>query len=96
MSHIFFTNILKSAFSKALQHCEAEVASLKAKQESRRKFLSITAKTGAGLLLLPSFLSAADFDTDKKIIIIGAGMAGLNAAYQLQKLGIKSTIYQPG
>ena len=94
MSHIFLTDILKSAFSKALQHCEADVASLKAKQESRRKFLQNTAKTGAGLLLLPSFLRAANFDTEKKIIIIGAGMAGLNAAYQLQKLGIKATIYE--
>jgi len=31
---------------------------------------------------------------DKKVVIVGAGMAGLNAAYQLRKAGIRSTIYE--
>jgi monoamine oxidase len=31
---------------------------------------------------------------DKKVVIIGAGMAGLNAAYQLKKAGIKATVYE--
>jgi monoamine oxidase len=39
-----------------------------------------------------------DVDThtlkDKKVVIIGAGMAGLNAGYQLAKAGIKATVYE--
>jgi monoamine oxidase len=31
---------------------------------------------------------------DKKVVIVGAGMAGLNAAYQLRKAGIRATIYE--
>lgn len=34
------------------------------------------------------------FKKDPKIAIIGAGMAGLNCAYQLKKAGIASTIYE--
>ena len=32
--------------------------------------------------------------TDKRVAVIGAGLAGLNAAYQLHKSGIKATIYE--
>jgi monoamine oxidase len=31
---------------------------------------------------------------DKKVVIVGAGMAGLNAAYQLSKVGIKAAVYE--
>jgi monoamine oxidase len=31
---------------------------------------------------------------DKKVVIVGAGMAGLNAAYQLRKAGIRATVYE--
>jgi monoamine oxidase len=34
------------------------------------------------------------FKSDKKVVIIGAGMAGLNAAYQLNKVGIKAAVYE--
>jgi monoamine oxidase len=34
------------------------------------------------------------FKSDKKVVIVGAGMAGLNAAYQLGKAGIKATVYE--
>ncbi len=94
MSHIFLSDILKSAFRKALGDCDIDLKELKKRQESRRRFLQNTAKAGAGLLLLPSFLTTGSFYKDKNIVIVGAGMAGLNAAYQLQKLGISATIYE--
>ncbi|TRX41322.1 flavin monoamine oxidase family protein [Flavobacterium restrictum] len=31
---------------------------------------------------------------DKKVVVVGAGMAGLNAAYQLSKAGINATVYE--
>ncbi|CAN1508700.1 COG1231 Monoamine oxidase [Flavobacteriaceae bacterium] len=32
--------------------------------------------------------------SDKKVVIVGAGMAGLNAAYQLSKSGINAQVYE--
>jgi len=94
MSHFFLSNILKSAVGKACVHCEAEMIHLKNVQESRRKFLKDAAIAAGGMLLLPSILNATNFNKDKKIVIIGAGMAGLNAAYQLQKLGLNAQVYE--
>jgi monoamine oxidase len=64
---------------------------------SRRKFLSQTLKTGAFLgaaSILPQWTYASK--EGPKVVIVGAGMAGLNAAYQLQKAGITATIYEAG
>lgn len=46
--------------------------------------------------------SLGDFDlktgnsptSNSKVVIVGAGIAGLNAAYQLRKAGIKATVYE--
>ena len=94
MAHFFLSDLLKSAFYSCLKVNEKEALILKAKQDSRRKFLRNVAVVGAGALLKPSLLSANDFNKDKKIAIVGAGMAGLNAAYQLQKLGLNATVYE--
>lgn len=94
MAHFFLSDILKSAFYSCLKDNEKALLNLKAKQESRRKFLRDTAIIGAGMLLQSSLLSANDLNKKKKIVIVGAGMAGLNAAYQLQKLGLNVTIYE--
>ena len=66
----------------------------KAVAESRRKFLKTAAITTAGSVLLPRFLQAFPADRSTKIAIIGAGIAGLNAAYQLHKMGLKATVYE--
>ncbi len=67
------------------------------KHYSRRSFLKGTVALGAtGLLAscLPSGNSSKSIASNSKIAIIGAGVAGLNAAYQLKKAGISSTIYE--
>lgn len=59
---------------------------------SRRDFLKVTGATlGAAALTgrLPAFAASAP-----RIAIIGAGIAGLNAALTLQDAGIASTIYE--
>lgn len=65
---------------------------------SRRRFIRNTAlaamAVGAGSLL-PSCKKDSDtLDYSRKITIVGGGMAGLHAAYVLQKAGIGSTIYE--
>jgi monoamine oxidase len=63
---------------------------------SRRKFLKTTSLAGmlgltGGLSSLPALATSLPVP---KIAIIGAGLAGLNAAYQLKKVGMLTTVYE--
>ncbi|MFQ3612243.1 MAG: NAD(P)/FAD-dependent oxidoreductase [Cyanobacteriota bacterium] len=82
--------------AKALK--SSHLASPKSKSKinqlmSRRKVLQLSAFT-AGLLTTSPLLSLAQGKMDPKIAIVGGGLAGLNAAYQLKKLGLSSTVYE--
>lgn len=63
---------------------------------TRRKFIKTTAAVGAtglaGCLSFPADVEA--IPATPSIAIIGAGIAGLNAAYQLKKAGLSSTVYE--
>jgi monoamine oxidase len=94
MPHLAITKLLKKAFNKALKDIELNPLPTDEFNKSRRNFLKQTTLAGAGMVLLPSFLNAHDFDQKKKIVVVGAGMAGLNAAYQLKKLGLNVNVYE--
>src|SRR5712691_4645910 len=65
---------------------------------TRRDFLKVTgAAVGAAALSGPAAAFAATIKpsgTQGRIAIIGAGIAGLNAALTLQDAGITSTVYE--
>jgi len=66
---------------------------------SRRQFLQASGAVGAGLLLsgvpgLSKPLLASGNEVKTRIAIIGAGLAGLNAAYQLKKAGLRAEVYE--
>jgi len=66
---------------------------------SRRKFLQTTGAVGAGLLVsglpgLSKLAKASEDEMHTRIAIIGAGLAGLNAAYQLKKAGLRAEVYE--
>lgn len=75
------------AFSKnsALAQWSAKIAL------NRRNFLKISA-----LAAIPSYQTACQGTSSKsiKVAIVGAGFAGLNAAYTLQNMGISATIFE--
>lgn len=65
----------------------------------RRSFLKIAGGLGTGMLLgagcqSPYATLGSQEGTAPKIAIVGAGIAGLNAAYILKKAGYRATIYE--
>ncbi|MGH8551535.1 MAG: flavin monoamine oxidase family protein, partial [Methylococcales bacterium] len=67
---------------------------------TRRRFMKTAALAGAagavsGALPLPvRALTATGFGPSPRIAIVGGGIAGLNAAYQLKKAGIGAMVYE--
>ncbi|TAH02811.1 MAG: FAD-dependent oxidoreductase [Sphingobacteriales bacterium] len=95
MAHSPLKYLLQNAFADAFKtHKQNSGAPIF--DESRRNFIKNAGLLAASGLLLPSFSAAFadEFNAHKTIAIIGAGMAGLNAAYQLKKQGIIATVYE--
>jgi len=65
-------------------------------KKTRRDFVKSTATAGVAAGLLSTSLPKAFAFGHKapRIAIIGAGVAGLNAAYQLRKAGLKANVYE--
>lgn len=63
---------------------------------SRRSFLGGAAGAAAGLALtsLPRSAAAAGTNSNARIAIVGAGIAGLNAALTLADRGVQATVYE--
>ncbi len=75
-------------------HTPTDLALEKAAEEwSRRRFLrtSAAAAAGAATLSLPRIARA---DDDLRVVILGAGTAGLTCAYRLQQSGVRATIVE--
>ncbi|MBD2461976.1 FAD-dependent oxidoreductase [Oscillatoria sp. FACHB-1407] len=90
-------HLLKSANSQSLQRRVTSSSTSRKKSWSRRRFLRYSTLAGgaaiATLTDLPNWRPALG-STHPTIAIIGGGIAGLNAAYQLKKLGLRATVYE--
>ncbi len=95
MAHSPLKYLLQNAFADAFKTHKQNCGTPNF-DESRRNFIKNAGLLAASGVLLPSFSTAFadDFNTNKTIAIIGAGIAGLNAAYQLKKQGINATVYE--
>jgi len=96
MAHNFISGFLRTAFQAALLEDKEALENYNEWRESRRRFLKQAAIVGTGAVMAPPLLGLASCGkpATNNIAIIGAGIAGLNAAYQLQKQGIKATVYE--
>jgi monoamine oxidase len=61
---------------------------------SRRRFLRTAATVTAGAVLTPSFTQCCSPGQTPKVVIVGAGVAGLVCAYRLQQSGISARVIE--
>jgi monoamine oxidase len=85
--------VIRIADELERQHVPTELALEQAAEDwSRRRFLKTTAVAAAAApLLFPRMTHAA---VGPRVVILGAGTAGLTCAYRLQQSGIDATIYE--
>lgn len=105
MAHSPFTSILRRAIRLAHLSENKNISANEILEmqsyfnDSRRKFIGNTLKSGlvlgvSSMLPIQSCKPINDNNNDEVIAIVGGGIAGLNACYQLQKKGIKSTLFE--
>jgi monoamine oxidase len=92
MSRNPFSNLFRSAFSEVVISDPACEKMYEAWKKSRRQFIRDIGLAVGSAALLPSF--TAHGKTSPDIVIVGGGMAGLNAAYQFNKKGIRANVYE--
>lgn len=99
--HRLLLRALQSARHKKLTSCCFPLPTSKQQFNlNRRRFLATTAAVSAANLLniktpqASQLIHEAHKRADIDVAIIGGGIAGLNAAYQLKKYGIEATVYE--
>lgn len=99
MAHSSFVRQLRHLIHHSIQRCSPNDCNKKLASSSRRKFLQHSAAAGVASVALNSPMSAWAFadpliHRQKNVVVVGAGMAGLNAAYQLKKAGVAVSLYE--
>jgi monoamine oxidase len=61
---------------------------------SRRKFIRTVSTATAGLSLPSSLFGATRVATSPRVVVVGAGLAGLTCAYRLKASGIIAAVYE--
>ena len=76
----------------------SEVDSILAQRQaagiSRRRFLQQSAIAGAALMGAPLLRAKKPSDSSARVVIVGAGLAGLTCAYRLKQAGVDATLYE--
>src|ERR1041385_72855 len=67
---------------------------IEAARWDRRRFLKTTVAAAAGATLAPVFRASAKGPQAAKVVIVGAGTAGLVCAYRLQENGIAARVFE--
>src|SRR5262245_38536434 len=93
MAHTPLAKLLGHAASRAAQS-ERHNASADNFGMSRREFIRTISTATAGLALPASLFATKQVTTSARVMVVGAGLAGLTCAYRLKQSGIIATVYE--
>src|SRR5262245_13933244 len=93
MAHTPLAKLLRHAASRAAQS-DSHNASADEIGTSRREFIRTISTATAGLALPASLFATKEVTTSARVIVVGAGLAGLTCAYRLKQSGIIATVYE--
>ncbi len=100
MAHTFLFDKLRSAIKTAVYlnqnkniSTDELISNRKSGEFSRRTFLK-TSAIATGGLLLPASQVFAKTKIAPRVVVVGAGISGLNAAYKLKKSGINAQVFE--
>jgi monoamine oxidase len=93
MPHTPLAKLLRHAASTAAQSDRRD-ATADDSAMSRREFVRTISAATAGLALPASLFGAKQIATSARVVVVGAGLAGLTCAYRLQRSGIIATVYE--
>jgi monoamine oxidase len=97
MPHTPLAKLLRQAASAAAHAANRNTETQRVLEEhaqSRRAFLRTVTAAAAGMALAPSLFGAKPVRSDARIVVVGAGLAGLTCAYRLRMAGIEATVYE--
>ncbi len=100
MAHTPLFRLLRQAASTAGESALRGVESAqiideqRARAVSRRDFLRVTGAGGALLAAAPAAMAAKTGGSSARVVIVGAGLAGLTCAYRLRQAGVTATVYE--
>jgi len=93
MPHTPLAKLLRHAASTAAQSDRRD-ASVDDSAVSRREFVRTISTATAGLAFAPSLFGRTRVGSSARIVVVGAGLAGLTCAYRLKQSGISATVYE--
>jgi monoamine oxidase len=93
MAHTPLAKLLRHAASTAAESARRGVPGDDFTM-SRREFVRTISAATAGLALPASLFAAKQVATSARVIVVGAGLAGLTCAYRLKQSGIIATVYE--
>ena len=93
MAHTPLAKLLRHAASAAAQPDRHDVPPDHFAM-SRRKFIRTISTATAGLALPSSLFATKQIATSARVVVVGAGLAGLTCAYRLKQSGIIATVYE--
>jgi monoamine oxidase len=93
MAHTPLAKLLRHAASTAAQS-DTRDATADDSAMSRREFVRTISAATAGLALPASLFATKQVATSARIVVVGAGLAGLTCAYRLKQSDLIATVYE--